>query len=104
MWEDTHPLIHDLVAPGVEVHCLYGTGIDTAERLIYSKTMPTGKATILMGDGDGTVNVRSLSACTKWAIEQKQPVYVRAFPKRDHMAVLNDPAVIDYIASVLAFS
>merc|ERR1712137_993576 len=78
MWEDTHPLIHDLVAPGVEVHCLYGTGIDTAERLIYSKTMPTGKATILMGDGDGTVNVRSLSACTKWAIEQKQPVYVRA--------------------------
>jgi len=89
MWEDTRPLIHDLVAPGVEVHCLYGTGVDTAERLIYSKTMPTGKATILMGDGDGTVNVRSLSACSKWAIEQKQAVYVRAFPKRDHMAVLN---------------
>jgi len=44
MWEDTHPLIHDLVAPGVEVHCLYGTGIDTAERLIYSKTMPTGSS------------------------------------------------------------
>ena len=42
MWEDTRPLIHDLVAPGVEVHCLYGTGVDTAERLIYSKTMPTG--------------------------------------------------------------
>lgn len=104
MWEDTHPLIHDLVAPGVEVHCLYGTGVDTAERLIYSKTTPTGKATILMGDGDGTVNVRSLSACTKWAIEQKQAVYVRSFPNRDHMAVLNDPAVLDYIASVLAFS
>lgn len=42
-----------------------------------------------MGDGDGTVNVRSLSACTKWAIEQKQAVYVRSFPNRDHMAVLN---------------
>lgn len=49
-----------------------------------------------MGDGDGTVNVRSLSACTKWAIEQKQPVYVRAFPKRDHMAVLNVSSLISF--------
>ena len=40
MWEDTHPLIYDLVAPGVEMHCIYGTGVDTAERLIYSK-VPT---------------------------------------------------------------
>ena len=42
-----------------------------------------------MGDGDGTVNVRSLSACSKWATEQKQAVYIRPFPTRDHMAVLS---------------
>lgn len=42
-----------------------------------------------MGDGDGTVNVRSLAACSKWINEQSQPVYVQAYPKRDHMAVLN---------------
>jgi hypothetical protein len=41
-----------------------------------------------MGDGDGTVNVRSLAACSKWVNEQPQSVYVQAFPKRDHMAVL----------------
>lgn len=41
-----------------------------------------------MGDGDGTVNVRSLAACSKWTKEQSQPVYVQDFPKRDHMAVL----------------
>jgi len=104
MWEDTHPLIYDLVAPGVEMHCIYGTGVDTAERLIYSKATPTGKANILMGDGDGTVNVRSLSACSQWIGQQKKPVYVRPFPGRDHMAVLNDPAILDYIASVVATS
>lgn len=108
MWQDTHPLVHDLIAPGVELHCLvnsemeriaqlstypilcqqFGTGVDTAERLIYSKSTPIGKATIIMGDGDGTVNVRSLAACSKWVKQQSQPVYVQAFPKRDHMAVL----------------
>lgn len=66
----------------------FGTGVDTAERLVYSKSTPLGKATIIMGDGDGTVNVRSLAACSKWTKEQSQPVYVQAFPKRDHMAVL----------------
>lgn len=102
MWQDTHPLVHELVAPGVELHCLYGTGVDTAERLVYTKSTPIGKATILMGDGDGTVNVRSLSACSKWATEQKQSVYIRPFPKRDHMAVLSDPDVLAYIQSVVA--
>lgn len=78
--------------------------METAERLVYAKSTPQGKATIIMGDGDGTVNIRSLSACTKWAGEQKQPVYVQPFPKRDHMAVLNDPAILDYIQTVVALS
>lgn len=103
-WQDTRPLVHDLVAPGVELHCLFGTGVDTAERLVYDKTTPLGKATIIMGDGDGTVNVRSLSACAKWADEQKQPVVVQPFPKRDHMGVLNDPDILSYIQNVVAMS
>ena len=88
MWEDTRPLLYDLVPPGVELHCLYGTGIETTERLVYSKSSPSGKATIIPGDGDGTVNVRSLKACQRWVGKQKKPVYPREFPKRDHMQVL----------------
>ncbi|KAK4015285.1 phospholipase A2 group XV [Daphnia magna] len=104
MWQDTHPLVHELTAPGVEIHCIFGTGVDTAERLVYTKSTPLGKATIIMGDGDGTVNVRSLAACSKWVNEQSQPVYVQAFPKRDHMAVLYDPVILDYIQRVVAAS
>ena len=70
------------------MHCLYGSGMETAERLIFSKGTPDGKATLIMGDGDGTVNERSLAACQIWQTTQKQPIYSRAFPKRDHMAVL----------------
>ena len=75
----------------------YGTEVDTAERLVYSKPTPNGKATIIMGDGDGTVNVRSLAACSKWIKEQSQPVYVQAYPKRDHMAVLNVCFLYNYV-------
>ena len=82
-----------------------------------------------MGDGDGTVNVRSLAACSKWTHEQSQPVYVQAFPKRDHMAVLyvnlvptanifslnfllnsfvfysiQDPVILDYIQRVVTLA
>lgn len=57
---------------------------------------------VYVGDGDGTVNYRSLSACAKWMDEQKQRVVVQPFPKRDHMAVLSDPAILDYIQSVVA--
>ena len=78
--------------------------MDTAERLVYPKTIQQGKVSILMGDGDGTVNVRSLSVCSKWASEQNQRVVVQPFPKRDHMAVLNDPAILDYIQTVVAMN
>ena len=88
MFKDTKLLLKNLTPPGVEVHCLYGTGIDTAEQLVFSKTIPDGKATIRMGDGDGTVNVRSLYACEMWIPQQKQPVFSRPFPKVDHMDIL----------------
>lgn len=56
---------------------------------MYAKSTPQGKGNIIMGDGDGTVNVRSLSACERWAKQQSQPVFVHNFAKRDHMQVLN---------------
>jgi len=104
-WEffkDTRGLLNNLSPPGVEVHCLYGSGMETAERLIFSKGTPDGKATLIMGDGDGTVNERSLAACQIWQTTQKQPIYSRAFPKRDHMAVLKDPDIMAYIKTVVA--
>jgi len=32
MWKDNKDFVMDFSAPGVEVHCLHGVGVDTVER------------------------------------------------------------------------
>ncbi|XP_076280016.1 lysosomal phospholipase A and acyltransferase [Lasioglossum baleicum] len=92
----------DFTAPGVELHCLYGTGIDTVQKLYYKPgTSIQGIPQLLPGDGDGTVNLRSLEACKNWQGKQKQKVYTQGFPGVDHMNILRNPNVLSYIKTVL---
>ena len=80
MVEDTEHLLDGLPAPGVEVFCTHGSKVDTTERIIYPPGAFPDKLTIketdssdnlgvwpfssdptmVKGDGDGTVNIRSL--------------------------------------------
>ena len=43
--------------------------------------------TVFQGNGDGTVNYRSLVGCTRWADQQKQRVTHHEFPGVDHLQV-----------------
>ena len=43
--------------------------------------------TVFKGNGDGTVNYRSLIGCTRWADQQKQRVTHHEFPGVDHLQV-----------------
>lgn len=54
------------------------------------------------GDGDGTVNARSLEACKHWSGKQKQKVFTQSLPNIDHMMILADSQVIKYIVNVLS--
>lgn len=102
MRKDTLPYSLNFSAPGVELHCMFGSGINTVERLNYEKSYDlTGKPTLEYGDGDGTVNRRSLEACKHWNGQQKQPIYLREFPGADHMTILGDLAVLDAIVKIL---
>ncbi|XP_055546435.1 phospholipase A2 group XV-like [Wyeomyia smithii] len=104
MRKDTLQYALNFTAPGVEIHCLYGTKIDTVESLNYQKTYDlSGKPTLVYGDGDGTVNRRSLEACKHWNGQQKQQIYMREFPGSDHMAILADLRVLDSIVKVLMY-
>ncbi|KAL1373805.1 hypothetical protein pipiens_018439, partial [Culex pipiens pipiens] len=72
--------------------------------LNYEKSYDlSGKPTLVMGDGDGTVNRRSLEACQYWNGQQKQPVHLQEFPGADHMQILANLAVMDRIVKVLLF-
>jgi len=103
MWKDVSKYTLDFTAPGVEVHCLHGTDVKTVERLIYKKgAFPEGYPTFLFGDGDGTVNVRSLEGCLHWKGKQNKPVFHQTFPDMDHMDVLRDSRIIDYITQLFS--
>ncbi|KOC68058.1 Group XV phospholipase A2 [Habropoda laboriosa] len=92
----------DFTAPGVEVHCLYGNGIDTVQRLYYKPGISIqGTPQLIPGDGDGTVNLRSLEGCKNWQGKQKRKVYSQAFPGVNHMDILRNTNILSYIRTVL---
>ncbi|XP_064120034.1 phospholipase A2 group XV-like [Macrobrachium nipponense] len=101
MYLDTKDLVNNAPAPGVEVHCLHGVGVDTVEKLIYSKkgSFPDNPEVVL-GDGDGTVNTRSAELCLKWKDGQKQNIYHKAIKGINHMSILSDKEIIDYIVEL----
>ncbi len=67
-----YPRVHNLTYPlpkvNFKVHCMYGTGRDTDEGYLYdvdafNASAPSAPSKVMKGDGDGTVNTRSLEAC-----------------------------------------
>lgn len=100
MRQDTEPLVQALEAPGVPVHCLYGTGIATATAYRYS-TFPDAEPVVVNGEGDGTVNVLSAVQCKRWKTEQKQPVILKELPGNEHVAMLLNFTTVAYIKDVL---
>ena len=68
MWQQSKDLISDFSYPGVDVKCIVGTGLPTVEYLMYPDeySFPMDPL-IFEGDGDGTVNTVSATACLKWA-------------------------------------
>ncbi|XP_059058162.1 phospholipase A2 group XV-like [Achroia grisella] len=115
MFKDTQKYKGDFTAPGVEVHCLYGYNISTVERLVYKPgTWLDGYPSLAMGDGDGTVNIRSLSACRYWRgrprglhahrhhnLNAGKPIKTLALPNAEHLKILQDQRVVDYVLTVM---
>lgn len=60
-----------------------------------------GYPQLISGDGDGTVNIRSLEACIHWQKSQKQKIYYQDFPGVDHTNILRNNDTLTYIKKVL---
>jgi len=102
MYKDVAPYAATFPPPGVEVHCLHGVNVATTERLLYKpKQFPASYPELIAGDGDGTVNRRSLEACTAWDGKQKQKVYHQIIPGADHMEILRHKDSIGYILQLM---
>ncbi|KAA3679181.1 lysophospholipase III [Paragonimus westermani] len=81
-----------------EVYCVYGTQVPTPEQLIYGASFPDQNPQILDGDGDGSVNLRSLEVCRNW-----NRVKEIALPGAEHLTILRDKRLIDQIKRVAGF-
>ncbi|CAG0887974.1 unnamed protein product [Cyprideis torosa] len=99
MWKDTKDLLDPWKGPGVPVYCLYGSNVSTIEHVTFAsqKKFPDSP-TLVMGDGDGTVNIKSLRICQSW----KETVHFQELPGADHMSILHDPRAIKYISNLLS--
>lgn len=72
------------------------------DSLDYQKSYDlSGTPVLKMGNGDGTVNSRSLEACLQWTTQQKQTIVAKEFPGADHMSILADVNVIENIVKLL---
>lgn len=89
--------------PGVPVTCLYSKGVDTPLTFYYPGGDFSKTPQVTMGDGDGTVNERSLRICEDWAAMQPQPVTTRVLKGIDHSGMITKSEAVDAIvAAVMA--
>lgn len=101
--KDTKDLIYDLNPPNVEIHCLYGYNVSTGDRYIYDndKTFPDVQPKIIYGNGDGTVNYKSLIAYKTWIGKQSQDIKYEEYNGVEHTDLLKYQPAIDYILNLL---
>ncbi|XP_042293186.1 phospholipase A2 group XV [Sceloporus undulatus] len=100
MREKTEALVYEMSAPGVRIHCLYGTGVETPDSFFYD-AFPDKEPKIFYSDGDGTVNLQSALQCQKWVGQQKQQVILHELPGSEHIEMLYLPQTISYVKKVL---
>ena len=91
--------------PNVTTVCMYGSNIKTEESYTYTGTgthqFPDGDPIISWGDGDGTVNLRSLEACQLWQGQQHHPVKTMMWPGAEHFKFARDQRVLEYLSKLI---
>ena len=84
---------------------LYSDGTfpgDSSSLLNNLKNVFSDDPELVMGDGDGTVNIRSLRACLKWTGEQNQSVHHEVFPGVNHSDMLKTDETVQYFVDIIS--
>lgn len=91
-----------LQAPQIPVTLIHGYGVPTSELLSYERKGFDSHPEITEGDGDGTVNLCSLTAVVKeWEGVEGQQLEVIPLPNQGHMKILHDEASIQVIVDAI---
>ncbi|TPP56028.1 Phosphatidylcholine-sterol acyltransferase (Lecithin-cholesterol acyltransferase)/ Phospholipase A [Fasciola gigantica] len=88
-----------------ELYCIYGSGLPTTYQMIYlpptfyRSAFPDQYPTLVTGDGDGTVHMRSLQLCRFWP-----GVKSYELPGAEHLRIVGDSRLIDLLRQISGFS
>ncbi|MCP9260311.1 Group XV phospholipase A2 [Dirofilaria immitis] len=101
-YQNTAHLLGNFQAPNVELHCIYGYDVDTPEIFQWSaKWFPDYQPDTIFGDGDGTVNRRSLEACKKWIGKNGgKKISMYEIKNADHVKIMAQETTIKLITKI----
>lgn len=93
------PLVESLAVPEVPVTCIFGSGVETVEKLVYATDDFDERPEVVYGDGDGTVNMISLLALeSEWVNSNKsKALKVIKIPDVTHTSILKDSVALHEI-------
>lgn len=71
-------------------------------RISYSENFPGEKSRIEYGEGDGTVNIKSLQLCKYWQDLQEQRMVHKQLYKVSHSEIVSNKEVFKLLESILS--
>ena len=88
--------------PGVDVSLVFSSGVPTVERVEFTPGVefPDGAAAVRYGDGDGSVNARSLLAARHWGRVSGHEYREYEEMDADHLDVLSGDVVHKLMADI----
>ena len=102
MFEEVKDLTGALPPPNVTHHCLYGKDVSTPLQFIYKEgEFPDTQPRTISGNGDGSVNIRSLMACERWKGKQSYNVTLLGFSGVEHVDTIRTDDIIQYVDNVV---
>ena len=97
MYQPTLNINKDLKNPNVPMYCLYGTGVKTHEKLKLDNKLSSDSVSVINGEGDGSVNRKSLEVCKRWT----QNVCTTAGASGGHVKIVKSSATFKTIESII---
>lgn len=92
------------MAPGVEMHCLFGNSDESVTEILNFDQSLKSNPMEIKGQGDGTVNRRSLIGCDYWKntpAQRNYAIYQLELADVEHYDIVSESKTIDYITKTL---
>lgn len=102
MFLEVKNLTGSLIPPNVTTFCLYGYNVPTALQFHYTEgEFPDTEPDVVNGNGDGTVNLKSLLACKQWVGQMPYNLTVKGYSDVEHVQTIKDADVIADIDNIV---